>query len=234
VTTHVSLIDHTSKHPPGPGILAEIALALTVQCHSHFCPAWGLASATVIVGGSGEPIHLFDNPDVAGALGYHDVDPVGNPYAHVFTDPSFEQGGSDWTTGAYSISSVISHELLEMLGDAAANRFAFDGKARLYAQEACDAVESSSYGITGVPVSNFVLPAWFNAQHAGPYYHLSHLHAPFSLESGGYTIVERASTEQQQTAFVFDPMMPAWRQVLKETGYGRSYWRAIQVAMRAA
>jgi hypothetical protein len=228
---HVSLLDHTTKHPPGPGVLAAIVGALNAQTHSDFGPAWGLAVPNVHLGGTGVPIHLFDNPDVAGALGYHDVDPNGLPYAHVFTDPSFEQGGSDWISGPYAVSSVISHELLEMLGDPVANRFAFDGQATLWCQEACDAVEASSYPRHGIPVSDFVLPAWFNPNHAGPFDYLGHLPGPFTIEAGGYSIVEQAGQEGQVTAEVlFDEVMPQWRRDLKLSGYGRTFWRLAMAA----
>jgi hypothetical protein len=234
VTTHVSLIDHTQKHEPGSGVLSQIASALTRQVSHDFAPAWGLRAATVDVGGSGQPIHLFDNPDVAGALGYHDVDPHGAPYAHVFTDPSVEQGGSGWLSGPYSISSVISHELLEMLGDAQANRFAFDGRSRLWAQEACDAVEASSYLIAGVPVSNFVRPAWFAPGASSGFDHLGKLAKPFAMEKGGYSIVARMGTEGQVTAEMLDDGLPDWQYALKAPDQGassRSFWRSVNLAL---
>jgi hypothetical protein len=54
-------------------------------------------------------ISVTDDPDQAGALGYHEMTSRGTPLGKVFArlDP---QSGASWTV-------TLSHELLEMLAD---------------------------------------------------------------------------------------------------------------------
>src|ERR1700686_5201628 len=54
-------------------------------------------------------ISVTDNPDQAGALGYHELSSRGTPLGKVFAGLDLESGGS-WTV-------TLSHELLEMLAD---------------------------------------------------------------------------------------------------------------------
>src|SRR5690348_14351978 len=43
---------------------------------------------------SGWRMHFLDDADQAGALGYHDVDPDGRPYARVFVGTILDSGGT--------------------------------------------------------------------------------------------------------------------------------------------
>ena len=54
-------------------------------------------------------ISVTDNPDQAGALGYHELTSRGTPLGKVFAGLDLQSGGS-WTV-------TLSHELLEMLAD---------------------------------------------------------------------------------------------------------------------
>jgi len=54
-------------------------------------------------------ISVIDNPDQAGALGYHELTSHGTPLGKVFAALDIQSGGS-WTVS-------LSHELLEMLAD---------------------------------------------------------------------------------------------------------------------
>jgi hypothetical protein len=53
--------------------------------------------------------YFLANSDVADALGYHDVDPQGDPYIRVFTEPVLTNGGTT-LSGSLSISACASHE----------------------------------------------------------------------------------------------------------------------------
>ena len=56
--------------------------------------------------------------------------------------------------------------------------------------EVCDAVQESLYSIDGVRVSDFLLPEWFEPEHAGTSMKMDFLgvlHRPFELAAGGYT-----------------------------------------------
>src|SRR5262249_23507241 len=157
----------------------------------------------------------------------HIVDNKGDPYAHVFAAPSSDYG-SDWTTGSDPISVTASHEALEMFADPRANEYCFDWDRYLWAREVCDPVQARSYTIvTGgmqVPVSNFVLPAYFNVDAPGPYDHLGALKKPFSLDKGGYAIRERATKEEEKYGrrfgVEFDKAMPDWQRAEKLQGWG--------------
>ena len=153
-------------------------------------------------GGRGDKIHFFDSAHQAGEdYGWHTVDAHGLPYAHVFADPSIS-AGSDWITGPDALSVSASHEALEMLADPAANEYSFNGFRLMWAREGVRRGPGGTYRIVAnglrVPVSNFVLPAFFNPWADGPYDHLGVLKEPFSLAKGGYAILQRASRSRER------------------------------------
>jgi hypothetical protein len=133
------------------------------------------------------PLLIVDNPDVANALGYHDVDPRGMPYGRVFVDPVLDNGGSalgDKGDPSLSVSAVLSHEVLEWWYDPACNDWADRGRTSV-AKELCDPVEADWYRIDGVAVSNYVLPAWFNPlDKVGPFDRLGKLTKPVHDDQG--------------------------------------------------
>lgn len=133
-------------------------------------------------------IVLLDNADQANALGYHDVDPNGMPYGRVFIQVC-RQAGVPWI-------SVLSHEVLELLGDPGANQWANDPTGRLWAFEMCDAIQNHLYQIDGEMVSDYVLPEFFIPGSDGPYDRLGKLSDPFTINDG-YSIVARVSQVSQ-------------------------------------
>jgi hypothetical protein len=106
---------------------------------------------------------------------------------------------------------VISHEVLEILGDPYITWWADGNDGRQYALEVCDPVEGDAYVIDGVSVSNFVGPRYFSAG-PGPYDWMRKLSAPFSMSPGGYLIVRSPGGEPSQ---IFGAEFPAWRRPLK-------------------
>lgn len=131
---------------------------------------------------------VVDDPDQADALGYHDVSPQGKPYGKVFIKVC-QQFNVPWI-------SVLSHEILELVGDPGANQWAHDPTGRLWAFEMCDAVQDHLYNIDGVPVSNFVLPNFFIPNSAPPYDYMKVLTAPFTVNKG-YSIVGKITQVSQ-------------------------------------
>jgi hypothetical protein len=204
----IALVDHTREYPPSPGVLEAIAEALTIQVRRDLAPAWGVTDAEFAVRGRGDKIHFFDSAEEASDYGWHIVDDDGDPYAHVFAAPSVEHG-SDWIKGADPISVTASHEALEMFTDPRANEFCFDGKKHLWAREVCDPVQARSYKIVAgrmrVPVSNFVLPAYFNPWAPGPYDHLGVLKQPFTLDKGATRWSKERAKNKSGTAAVSTP-----------------------------
>ena len=83
-------------------------------------------------------IIITDNPDQAGALGYHELTSAGAPLGKVFDKLDLDNGSS-WTV-------TLSHELLEMLADPWINWCAMGSDSKIYALEVCDAVEADDLG----------------------------------------------------------------------------------------
>jgi len=146
--------------------------AINRQIAEDFSPYWG-QHATLRLEGSttarperekppelrGDAIlYLWDEADVPGALGYHDENSIGLPVGFVFTELSQELGES-WTV-------TLSHEALELIGDANVNKLASGphpgdpDKWVLHWYEMCDAVQAETYKIDDVDVSNFILPLY--------------------------------------------------------------------------
>jgi hypothetical protein len=125
-------------------------------------------------------IAVTDNPDQAGALGYHELTSQGAPLGKIFAQLDLDTGSS-WT-------ATLSHELLEMLADPWINWCAVGTDSKIYALEVCDAVEADNLGyfIDGVLVSDFVTPSWFEPTCADRMDFKQHLAKELELARGGY------------------------------------------------
>jgi hypothetical protein len=125
-------------------------------------------------------IVVLDNPDQAGALGYHELTSQGAPLGKMFAKFDLD-AGSSWTV-------TLSHELLEMLADPWINWCAVGSDSKIYALEVCDAVEADNLGymIDGVLVSDFVTPAWYEPTCADRFDFKQHLRNRLELARGGY------------------------------------------------
>jgi hypothetical protein len=125
-------------------------------------------------------IVITDNPDQAGALGYHELTSQGTPLGKVFAKLDL-QSGSSWTV-------TLSHELLEMLADPWINWCAMGSDRKIYALEVCDAVEADELGyqIDGVQVSDFITPAWFEPTCSDRMDFKKHVSKELELARGGY------------------------------------------------
>jgi hypothetical protein len=216
---------------------AEAALmtaAVGRQVSRDVWPAWGirLPSVTYFPPGSAPPpvMHIITLTDTiddapAGVLGYHTEDPGGRQWGIVAASPSLDSGG-DVLTGDWSVASILSHEVCELLVDPACNLWAANGHGRAYSYEVCDPVEAPTYVINGVSVSNFVLPAWFDPElpSGARYDHMGVLKAPFTLAPGGYCVYLSQGTEHQLQGDKF----PEWRKAMKAGPYARTRRRLAQ------
>ena len=164
--------------------------ALQKQIREHFAPAWGLRARLVFGAGPRRSMQvvLRDVSDEEGDLGYHFLD--GYPVTYVFVKEDKDRYGE--------FTSTLSHELLEMIADPGANLYAdgfYRGKhgkhrAAWIPYEVCDAIEENLYKIDGVPVSDFLLPEWFEPEHTDRSMKMDYLGVldrPFALAPGGYT-----------------------------------------------
>ena len=190
---HISIINQ-AKTPIGYD-LPTVAAALQMQANEHFCPLWGLQPITVTVDTIAPydawSLDLYDDADQAGELGDHEDTPTDLPVGRVFVATTISDGEI--------VPVTMSHELLEMLGDPDID-LCVQIENELYAYEVCDAVEEQTYLINGIPVSNFVTPAWFRpSSPAGSKFdHLGLVTAPLQLLKGGYISVARISPRWTQ------------------------------------
>lgn len=220
----IALIDKQTK--PMPDLMAKLMTTALVSQARSVGMAYKVTAQSVVWYGSHDelvphgawPIVILDEPDIADALGYHDLDPNGQPYGRVFATPARD--------AKVSLSSVISHEVVEAIVDPYANLWADTFHGTSYAFEACDPVESDSYMINGVEVSNFVTRAWFDPNEpVGPFDHMHKLTAPLSMSSGGYLI----KMVEGKIANVFGARYPEWRKELKHAPQpSRTAWRAVR------
>lgn len=160
--------------------------SLQWQVTQHFNAYWNLDCSLKFLS-KDQPLSagwwqivLTDDPDQAGALGYHELTSVGTPLGKVFAALDI-QSGSSWTV-------TLSHELLEMLGDPWINWCAESPQGELFALEVCDAVEADELGyeIDGVAVSDFITPAWFEPTQADRVDYMQRVTKQLELAPGGY------------------------------------------------
>lgn len=223
------LIVNGSKRVSNGDVYAACG-AITAQIRDQVAPAWGrqpvsvqFAADPASIAETEQVITLLDSPDTDGALGYH-YETNDQVLGKVFSNPVLDNGGtalgSKDALGTPSVSSVLSHEVLELFCDPDTNLYV-DGpaidKGSCYALEICDAVEGDGYivgaGDQDVQVSNFVTPTYFDGEAtAGPFDFLGKLTGPFTLDKNGYLIVRSSPGTEAQ---VFGESMPAWKRELK-------------------
>ena len=173
--------------PLGVKLDALIA-AMQAFVNQHVMPVWGTPARLIkskgYVKGAWAMVFL-DNADQPGALAYHDLTPDGMPQSKVFVKTTLDNHDL--------VSVSASHELVEMLVDPAINMMTTGPDPKLmYAYESADPVEQLSFKVNGIPMTDFVYPAYFEAFHkAGSvkFDHLKKVNKPFQILSGGYQIV---------------------------------------------
>jgi hypothetical protein len=219
-----------------------------------FCADYGLALAEVHAfpgaaaapDASYTPITLLADlpPDVTGVDAFHDVDPVGAPFAvaalnlvplkRVLHDPS---GRGE------SAAAWLGHELLEALADPDANRerdvsFTDPATGAVYSQvaeEVCDPVQELASTIvlsdgTLVDFPAYVKPSWFQKRaRTTSFDSMGVLHAPLTVAPGGYVIARPAGPSvdvdvmgRRRLVKVHHPVRQArWREYYKARGRSR-------------
>jgi hypothetical protein len=208
--------------------------AVATQVRLDAAPLWDRSPAAVIfytnasdVPATAHGIAIVDTiqDQPQGVLGFHTEDPGGKLWGVVAAKPELDNGGQV-LTGDWSVSSVLSHEVLEMFVDPNCNLWADDGKGSAYSFEVCDPVEAPSYAVSNVSVSNFVTPAWFDplAPATAQFDKLGHLSAAFSILTGGYVVYESAGQAQQK----FGDAFPDWRKQMKTGPLARTRQRLAQ------
>lgn len=190
VPTLVSVLNRSTNLSDAEVARATLAigkqLAEAAQVHGampaiEFVPAGGTPE--------GIPCEIADTIDVPGAEGYHDEGPDGVPYIKLLSD-------AGWTV-------TLSHELLELGGDPAANRWAMGPDGNLYAWELCDADQGGTYLLDGIEVSNYLYPGFFdpNAQAGERLDRQGNITKPFMTNHDGYQIVWIADPQKITQVF---------------------------------
>ncbi len=127
------------------------------------------------------------------ALGYHGTQPNGLPYSFIAAADDIRYG--------YSVTVTATHEISEMLCDPQLNRLVTIGDRR-YIVEVADMVEADELGflVGNVLCSDFVLPAYYDPNSAGPWDYQEALSGPVpALTRGGYLSYQDAAGYWHQT-----------------------------------
>lgn len=215
--------------------VATMTEAIASQVQSDVAPIWGRVPAAVVfyTGPTAVPAgaHVIAIVDTienqpTGVVGFHAVNQAGRTWGVVAAQPELTNSGQV-LTGDWSVSSTLSHEVLEMFIDPSCNLWATDGKGSAYSLEVCDPVEAPTYTVNGVSVSNFVTPSWFDplAPAGAQFDKMGGLTAGFSILPGGYMTYEHAGQQQQQWGAAY----PGWRQTMREGPWARNKQRELQV-----
>ncbi len=217
--------------------------AINQQVKREFAKAYDISGVSVIfhsnphdipLDGSAAILTVMDAIDDPQALGYH-TESTGQITGKIGVSPVLDNGGSVFGSVADpsvpSVSSVLSHEVLETLADPRVNLWV-DGPAinegQCYAYECCDPVESDQYFIPismgGIAyhcgVSNFVYQDWFDQTlKAGTQVdYMKRAPGAFQMSPGGYMVVRNGPGSEQQ---VMGATWPQWKTALKSTVTGR-------------
>lgn len=205
--------------------------ACATQAAEHLCPVWGLvpvgvryASPDQVLPVGARVIALADTMDEPDALGYHTIDQRGTVSGIIGVKTCLDHGAAP-LTGVFSVSSVLSHEVCELIVDPYCASWCDTGRGYLLCAEVCDPVQGDSYLLGGVAVSSFVTPSWFNAESpAGIGLDwLGKVRKPFTMTAGGYYVRWRAGKVDQ----VFGDALPEWIRDRKRSPYSRAGQRLL-------
>jgi hypothetical protein len=216
---------------------ATMTQAIAAQIELDVAPLWERSPATVMfyTDVSSIPVgaHIITITDTikdqpAGVLGFHTEDQGGKLWGVTPAHPGLSNGGAV-TTGDWSVSAILSQEVIDKFVDPNCNLWSNDGMGSVYGFDVCDPVQAPSYTVDGVTVSNFVTPAWFDplAAPGTQFDKLGLLVAPFSILKGGYMLYATAGQERHKVGDDF----PRWRMDMKQGPYARTSRRLAQISV---
>ena len=213
----ISVVNHTSGKLTDEKVQDGLR-AVNRQIAHDFKPYWHIAAELRLEGAIGDKpdadalpelhgdaiLYLWDEVDVDDALGYHDLHARGTPFGFIFTE-LVKELDEPWTV-------TFSHEALELIGDAEANRLvagphpADPDTEVFHWYEMCDAVQDEKYKVDGTWVSNFLLPLYFTREpeeggrndFLGRRYKGKPLQS-FGINPGGYVGFYNPKTSQHET-----------------------------------
>lgn len=226
----IAVVNHSTLLVPNPDdAMRAMVLAIGKQLARDYATSWSHVPPALVyypnatdAPATSALVVVADDADQAGVLGYH-TDTMTGPRGFVFAGPVMAAGGSV-SSGSMSVSCTLSHEVLELIADPFCNTWSDDTLGGVDTSfELCDPVESDSYTIDGVAVSNFVLPSYFDpsARVTEKFDFMGTLSAPFTMSPGGYKIL-RDSTGIRE---VFGRLMTAPAHIRKQNPYSRIHAR---------
>jgi hypothetical protein len=163
--------------------LAPLARVLGRFVDEHLAPVWNVGCRLTVAdefSPEAWTIAFFRDLDQTRELGYHDLSRARVPFARISTASLAARG--------WPLSLIASHELAELLVNPMLERTCRGADGRVWAVEICDPVDEERFEVDGLPLSDFVYPAWF-AEGSGRVDHLDRLHHPFQLGGRGYAHV---------------------------------------------
>ena len=168
--------------------LNKLIAAMQVYIDEFIVPVWAtpakLVKSTNFIKGAWAVVFL-DDADEADALAYHELTPDGLPISKVFVRTTIENGDL--------VSVSASHELVEMLVDPAINLMSTGPDPRaVYAYESADPVEALTFPVNGIPMSDFIYPAYFEdfrKPGSVKFDQMGKVKRPFEILKDGYQIV---------------------------------------------
>lgn len=193
----LAIVNHTTPDPSyGPLVsdanLRQLAEALVgyagIVGEEHSIAVTVRLSEDGTIAADEYELGLFDQTDQAGAGGYHDTDPRGQPYGKAFRNEAQDFGDTAW-----GLAAIASHELAEMIRDPYAqwwcNRGAYEE-----ALELCDRCEGFSFDVCGLQCADFLRAAAFNpTATSGPWDWTKNLSAQTDVSPQGYVITRSVS-----------------------------------------
>lgn len=203
IPVHIALVDDTGQI--GDAGMSRIAGALNQQIQADFAPVWHVRATVGAYPKEAVPrgqwaVLIQNTLNEPGALGYH-TDVHNQPISYIkMTD---------------DVSVTISHEVLEMLADPWGNRMhgarlpagleddygRFGLRSRTsgvrYLLEVSDPCEATNYPVAGIPLSDFLLPAWYRSSAIGQfmYSHVNGCTEPRQVADGGYVSFSNSQGE---------------------------------------
>lgn len=197
-----------------------------VEVHQHiidneFGPAWGrsakLSIASAVAEGVCNIILLDKAEQGADFEGYHEVAPNGWPRGFCFMADAVK------TDGARGASTLIGHELFELIGDPYANAWRDDGSGVSYAEEPCDACEDLWYQEGGIYVTDWLTPAFFYkpAMAGAIFDKMRKVVRPFQTLHDGYQTIVKSGAFKN----IFGSQAKADRFALEDRDLHRSTYR---------
>lgn len=204
--------------------VAMMASACAAQLTRDVAPAYGMLPVPVVVTTKEHitpgmrVISVLDVLDDKNALGWHTEEGKEHTYGVVGCKAVLDHGAKP-LTGPYSVSSVMSHEIVEMFADSTCAGWADSGRGFMVAYEACDPVQAGVYDLGGVTVSDFVTADWFDQWNTGdPVSFLKTIKKPFTMDKGGYWV----QLAEGKTTQKFGAAMPDWLRELKQHEHTRT------------